>query len=95
MSLGCPAHSIWTPAMNKLVELKPRKREGAKRHFKYQAENYEISVYMAIKIYVSQCVSLSLDKIAKGCLVNELYLIVLKRNKCLQINSKFKKHKLK
>ena len=50
---------------------------------------------MAIKIYESQCVSLSLDKIAKGWLVNELYLIGLKRNKCLQINSKFKKIKLK
>ena len=48
--------------MNKLVELKPRKREGAKRHFKYQAEkrqkfkyqaeNYEISVYMAISKFM-------------------------------------------
>ena len=50
-----------TQAINKLLELKPRRKEGAKRHFKYQVkkkkrerhfkyqtEKYEISVYMSV-----------------------------------------------
>ena len=55
--------SLGYTAMNKLVEFKPREKEEAKRHFKFQAENYEISVCLSVclDLSVSQCVSLFLD----------------------------------
>ena len=53
--------------MTKLVEFQDNGEKkgvggGAKRHFKFQAKNCEVSV----QIYVCLSVSPSLDKIAKG-----------------------------
>ena len=58
VSLGYTAHSIWDSSHEQIGRTQTKKKEGAKRHFKYQAEkkrhfkyhaeNYEISVYMSV-----------------------------------------------
>ena len=48
VSLGYTAHSIWDFSHEQIGRTQIKKKEGAKRHFKYQAENYEISVYMSV-----------------------------------------------
>ena len=50
--------------MNKLVELKPRKREGAKRHFKYQIGKRDIlnikkKTMRSLSIWLSKFMCLS------------------------------------
>lgn len=63
MSLRYTAHSVWDSTMRKLVELQAKgKKKRAKRQFKFQVENCEVSV----QIYVCLSMLLSLDKIAKG-----------------------------
>ena len=48
VSLGYTAHSIWDSSHEQIGRTQTKKKEGAKRHFKYQAENYEIPVYMSV-----------------------------------------------
>ena len=57
MSLGYTAHSIWDSSHEQIGSTQTKKKkEEVKRHFKFQAENYEISV--CLNLSVSQCVSL-------------------------------------
>ena len=46
MSLGHTAHSIWDSSHEQIgrIQTKKKKIEGAKWRFKFQVENYEISV---------------------------------------------------
>ena len=56
MSLRYTAHSVWDSTMSKLVELQAkRKKKRAKRQFKFQVENCEVSV--CPDLCVSQCVA--------------------------------------
>ena len=66
MSLGYIAHSIWDSSHEQIGRTQTKKKkkkeeeeEGAKRHFKFQMENYEISV--CPNLSVSQCMSLFLN----------------------------------
>ena len=63
MYLEYTVHSIWDSSHEQIgrtqTKKKKKKEEGAKRHFKFQVENYEISV--CLNLSVSQCVSLLLD----------------------------------
>ena len=55
MSLGYTAPSLWDSSHEQIgrIQTKKKKKEGAKKHFKFQAENYEISVCLSKFICVS------------------------------------------
>ena len=77
MFLGYTAHSIWDSSHKQIgrIQTKKKKKEGAKKHFKFQAENYEISVCLSGFMYVSVCVfwvCFFFNNIAE--VVNEFYL---------------------
>ena len=60
LRIHSPLHLRLQPWTNWWTQTK-NKKEGAKRYFKFQVENYEISVCLSLS--VSQCVSLFLDNI--------------------------------